>query len=83
MLYNKKNMRKLLNNELVEELEEPVNLIIHTKVPAKWKIIDMETGEEYIGCSTVNQKFIKMLIDKIQYNKIGHWQKIKNKEFKK
>ena len=41
--------RKLKNNIEVEELKEPVTLEIYTKCPDKWKLIDMETGEEYIG----------------------------------
>jgi hypothetical protein len=33
----------------VYELDEPVELIVKTKAPMKWKLIDQETGEEYIG----------------------------------
>ena len=46
--------RKLLNGELVEELEKAVDLTIHTKCPEKWKLIDMETGQEYIGSEKPN-----------------------------
>lgn len=46
--------RKLLNGELVEEFEKAVDLIIHTKCPEKWKLIDMETGQEYIGSEKPN-----------------------------
>ncbi len=31
------------------ELEEPVDLIIHTKSPAKWLLVDRETGQVYEG----------------------------------
>lgn len=41
--------RKLKNGTEVEELDTPVALEIYTKCPGKWKLIDMETGEEYIG----------------------------------
>jgi hypothetical protein len=41
--------RKLKNDTEVEELEDPVTLEVYTKCPSKWKLIDMETGEEYIG----------------------------------
>lgn len=33
----------------IEELESPVNLVIHTKCPSKWILIDTETGESYQG----------------------------------
>lgn len=48
-------MRKLLDGTQVESYENPVDLTIHTKAPGKWKLIDMETGQEYIGLSTSNQ----------------------------
>jgi hypothetical protein len=34
-----------------EELEEPKSLIIHTKCPEKWMLIDRETGQIYQGNS--------------------------------
>jgi hypothetical protein len=42
-------MRKLLDGTETEAYENPVDLIIHTKAPGKWKLIDMETGQEYVG----------------------------------
>jgi len=33
----------------VRELNKPVELKIITKVPAKWLLKDMETGQTYIG----------------------------------
>ena len=42
-------MRKLKNGEEVVELDTPVSLEVYTKCPGKWKLIDMETGQEYIG----------------------------------
>ena len=42
-------MRTLQNGVQVYELEEPVELIVKTKAPMKWKLVDRETGEEYIG----------------------------------
>ena len=41
--------RKLKNGVTVYELDKPVTLVIKTKAPMKWKLIDQETGEEYIG----------------------------------
>ena len=48
--------RKLIDGTVVEELEQTVNLVIETKCPSKWKIIDMETGQAYIGTDK-NKKF--------------------------
>jgi len=42
-------MRKLQNGTEAEDLEFAVTLSVYTKCPEKYKLIDMETGEEYIG----------------------------------
>ena len=42
-------MRKLKDGTEVQELLEAVELKVVTKCPNKWKLVDMETGEEYIG----------------------------------
>lgn len=44
-----KKFRKLLDGVEVYELDEPVELVVKTLAPMKWKLIDRETGEEYIG----------------------------------
>lgn len=49
--------RKLLNGKEVQELDQPTTLIIHTKCPEKWKLIDMQTGQCYTG--TTNSKLYK------------------------
>ena len=41
--------RKLKFGAEVPELERTVELVVKTKCPAKWKLVDLETGEEYIG----------------------------------
>jgi|TARA_R110000868_G_scaffold232634_1_gene486162 hypothetical protein len=46
------NKRKLQSGQSVPELEKAVTLTIYTKCPEKYKLIDMETGEEYVGYST-------------------------------
>jgi hypothetical protein len=72
-------MRKLLNNVYtflprvyqgaeVEEFSSAVNLTIHTKAPGKWLLIDLETGQEYIG-ATVPNKYGRWLRLKDKYNK--------------
>lgn len=62
-------MRKLLNKygTEVEELDHPMDLIIHTKAPGKWRLIDMETGQEYVASSFLNE--------------YGFWIRIKNKVY--
>ena len=42
-------MRKLTDGSEVNELTQAVTLSVYTKCPQKWKLIDMETGKEYIG----------------------------------
>lgn len=69
-------MRKLLNNVYpflpkmyqgaeVHEFEKAVDLTIHTKAPGKWLLIDLETGQEYIGLDIPTQW--------------GRWRRIKDK----
>lgn len=41
--------RILKNGNAVYELDKAIELIVKTKAPGKWKLIDQETGEEYIG----------------------------------
>jgi hypothetical protein len=42
-------VRKLQDGVQVYELNEPVELVVKTKAPMKWLLIDRETGEQYIG----------------------------------
>jgi len=44
--------RKLQTGEEVNVLREPVTLKVFTKCPEKWMLVDLETGERYIGYST-------------------------------
>ena len=41
--------RTLKDGTEVQELDKSVELSILTKCPRKWKIIDMETGQEYVA----------------------------------
>jgi len=56
--------RKLKDGTQAEEMEFPVTLVVQTKCPGKWKLIDMETGEEYQGVIPLERK------------KNRHWKKI-------
>jgi hypothetical protein len=58
-------MRKLLNGTEVPESDTAIDLIVHTKAPSKWKLIDMETGQEYVGSTEIT--------------KYGHWIRIKDR----
>jgi hypothetical protein len=49
------SVRKLLNGAEVSEKDTPIDLIVHTKAPSKWKLIDMETGQEYVGSLEITQ----------------------------
>ena len=71
--------RILKDNSQVESFEKPVDLIIHTKAPGKWKLVDLETGEEYLG-SEIGTDFAETLRDKVKINKIGTWVKTKGKQ---
>lgn len=44
-----KTSRVLLDGEEVKVHEDIVDLSIHTRVPEKWILIDMETGQVYRG----------------------------------
>jgi hypothetical protein len=46
------NTRTLLDGQEVQDLDTPVTLEVYTKCPEKWMLIDMQTGEKYIGHST-------------------------------
>ena len=41
--------RKLLDGTIVPALDIPIELIVRTKCPSKYKLVDMETGLEYTG----------------------------------
>jgi hypothetical protein len=71
--------RILKDGSEAESFDKPVDLIIHTKCPEKWKLIDMETGEEYLG-SEINTDFAEILREKVKTNKIGTWVKTKGKQ---
>lgn len=71
--------RILKDGSEVESFDNPVELIIHTKAPGKWKIIDLETGEEYLG-SKISTDFAETLRTKVGNGKIGTWVKTKGKQ---
>jgi len=71
--------RVLRDGSEVDSFDKPVDLIIHTKSPGKWKLTDLETGEEYLG-SEIGTEFAEVLREKVKTNKIGTWVKTKGKQ---
>ena len=47
--------RTLKDTTVAEELDFPIVLEVKTKVPTKWLLIDLETGEHYRGTNSVEQ----------------------------
>lgn len=45
--------RKLLDGTYRKSFDSPITITIYTKCPGKWKLIDMETGQEYIGARDI------------------------------
>ena len=41
--------RFLQDGSSVAEIDDPVTLNVYTRCPGKYRLVDMETGEEYIG----------------------------------
>jgi len=74
---NKK--RKLLDGSEVNDYDYPIDLILHTKAPGKWKLIDLETGQEYLGSDISHETFGEILRTKVAKSKIGSWFKTKGK----
>lgn len=72
------NKRILQDGNEVNSYDHPVDLIIHTKAPSKWKITDMETGEEYLGSEIITD-FAEILRNKVSSGHIGTWVKTKGK----
>jgi hypothetical protein len=71
--------KRILNDgSEVESFDSPVDLVIHTKCPEKWKLVDMETGEEYLGSEIITD-FAETLRSKVSTGKIGTWVKTKGK----
>jgi len=73
------NKRILKDGTEVESYDHPIDLVIHTKAPAKWKLIDMETGQEYIGSEIAHPTFAEVLRKKVMICKIGSWLKTKGR----
>lgn len=46
--------RTLLDGNEVPELEKPINMQVYTKCPEKWMLIDLQTGERYVGHTDPN-----------------------------
>lgn len=71
--------RVLLDGSEVNDYDKPIDLILHTKAPGKWKLIDLETGQEYLGSEISHETFGELLRTKVSYSKIGSWFKTKGR----
>jgi len=47
--------RTLKDGKDVAELDFPIDLVVHTKCPEKWMLIDLETGEHYVGQNDIEK----------------------------
>jgi len=55
------NTRKLQDGTEVEEFDKAVTLTIYTKCPEKYMLIDMQTGERYVGTRAIGNQDWKKL----------------------
>jgi hypothetical protein len=74
--------RKLLDGSEVDDYDYPIDLILHTRAPGKWKLIDLETGQEYLGSDISHETFGELLRSKVAKGKIGSWFKTKGRVIK-
>lgn len=56
-------IRKTLDGKPLVELDEPMALVVNTKVPHKWILQDTETGEIYRGTTehTIGKQWEKII----------------------
>ena len=54
-------MRTLQNGTKVQELRESITLTVKTKCPEKYMLVDLETGEKYIGYPTTGNSSWKKI----------------------
>jgi hypothetical protein len=74
--------RILLDGSEVNDYDYPIDLILHTRAPGKWKLIDLETGQEYLGSEISHDTFGELLRSKVAKSKIGSWFKTKGRVVK-
>jgi len=48
--------RNLINGDSAEELDSHVELVVKTKSPTKWILVDSETGQIYRGCEEIRPR---------------------------
>lgn len=53
--------RKLLDGTSAKEYDYPITVTIYTKCPNKWKLIDMETGQEYLATRDIENPNLDIL----------------------
>ena len=60
-------VRTLKDGSTVKEFDKAITLSVRTRSPEKWKLIDLESGEEYIGNTPVDANSLSW--QKINENK--------------
>lgn len=50
--------RTLRNGKTVPELSQMVFVILHTKCPQKWVLVDLETGDQYTSTGSVTGAYL-------------------------
>ncbi len=53
--------RTLIDGTIVNELEEAKTLTVFTKCPEKYMLVDMETGQTYVGHATEGKNSWKLI----------------------
>ena len=53
--------RTLLDGREVKELQKAITLKVYTKCPEKWMLVDLQTGQRYIGYPTKGSNSWKSL----------------------
>ena len=53
--------RILIDGSIVDDYDYAIDITIHTKCPEKWKLIDMENGNEYIGTRNIENPNVDFL----------------------
>jgi hypothetical protein len=63
--------RILKDGRVVEELEVARQLMVKTRCPDKWVLIDLETGEQYRGRTTAGTQDWER-IDAIEWKRVDY-----------
>jgi len=60
-IHSGSKIRILKDGSIAQELAEPITLFIKTKCPEKYMLLDLETGEKYLGRPTLGNSSWKKI----------------------